>query len=770
MGRRLAGVSLLIVLLFSLSVYGPWDFLGAYAKVDAVYDNLSDGMYIYAVGEIDSKEIKNDKTIYYVKNATIKCDNGILKSNSFIFKLDSDKIPNKSKVNIEGNIGLFSVARNEGGFDMKSYYSSLGYYFEVREPKVSVAKGNALNSFDGFFRLSKNILEVYRFCLPQEEAGFLASVTIGNKSELDSDLKALFQLVGIAHILAVSGLHVSVVCMSVYKLFRRFGLGFTWAGVFAGTVAILYGMLTGGSVSALRAIGMFLIFLLADITGESYDSLTALSMMAVLLLLDNPLYLKNASFIFSFSAIIGIIFIAQPLSLSYLQICNKKRRLRKSENGMLIEEKSPICIRLFQWLIVSVIFSFGINISMLPIVSGFYHEIPMYSIILNILILPFMPFLLGFGLVGGFVGIWFLQIAKIILFPSHIIIYFMEAVSMYFSKLPFSTVIIGKRNIIWCFSYYLFILIIIHRRASKESLPETNPRKQLRKLQKNLLMRLILLALVFLFWLKPTKADFEIDILDVGQGDGIYISCQDGERFFVDGGSTSTKQVGKYTILPFLKYKGAGHIDYWFLSHMDLDHVSGVLELLELGYRIDNIVLSSEIPPGETLSELLELAEKNHTKILYMKQGDICGTEHLRFTCVFPTTGYSADDINARSLCLLMEYDENLDGACDYSGFFGGDIGQEQEKAIAEAGMVHQVNLLKVSHHGSRFSSENSFLVKLSPDIAVVSCGKVNRYGHPSPEAVERLENVAGKIYYTMDSGRVRINEQGVDEFVQCNK
>ena len=218
-------------------------------------------------------------------------------------------------------------------------------------------------------------------------------------------------------------------------------------------------------------------------------------------------------------------------------------------------------------------------------------------------------------------------------------------------------------------------------------------------------------------------------------------------------------------MLPFLKYKGASHIDYWFLSHMDLDHVSGVLELLESGYRIDNIVLSSEITQGETLSELLSLASSNGTNIIYMSQGDVCGTKHLTFECVFPTAGLTSDDINALSLSLLMKYDRGADGTCDYSGFFGGDIGSEQERLIAES--VNHVNLLKVSHHGSRFSSDDSFLAKLSPDIAVVSCAKVNRYGHPSPEAIERLENAAGKIYYTMESGRVRINEQGVDEFVR---
>ena len=766
MGRRLAGISLLIVLLVSLSVYGPWDFLGAYAKQDAACVNLSDGMHIYATGEIEGKEIKNDKTIYYVKNGTITCDNGILKSNSFIFKLDSDNIPNKSKINIEGNVLLFSCSRNEGGFDTKSYYSSLGYYFEIKEPKVSNAMCNPILTSDRFYKLSKRMLEVYSLCLPGEEAGFLASVTIGNKSELDSDLKSLFQLVGLAHILAVSGLHVSVVCMSIYKFIRRFGISFIAAGITAGSVAILYGLLTGGSLSCIRAIGMFLIFLMADITGESYDSLTALSLMAILLLFENPLYIKNSSFIFSFGAIIGILFIAQPLSHQYLKICNKKKRLHKSENGVFVEEKKPIYIKISEWLLLSIIFSFGINIAMLPIVTGYYYETPIYSGLLNLLILPFLPFLLGFGLIGGFAGICFLQAAKIILFPCHVLIYYIESISSFFSKLPFSTVIVGKRKLIWCLIYYLIIFLVINVKKEKVLFDEMNPQKQLAILKKNLMVKLFLLIVAFGIWLMPTKPGFEIDILDVGQGDGIYISCEDGQRFFIDGGSTSTDLIGKYTLLPFLKYKGAGHIDYWFISHMDLDHVSGLLELLEGGYRIDNIVVSSEILKDDDFLELLKLADKNKTKILYMKQGDSIKSRHISFKCIYPGIGMTSDDINSLSLALLLEYDKDLDQKCDFSGFFGGDLGSQQERLIAESNMVTKVNLLKVSHHGSKFSSDESFLSALSPKISVVSCGKINRYGHPAKEAVERLEEYSDELYYTMNSGQVKVDMNGVDLFI----
>ena len=570
--------------------------------------------------------------------------------------------------------------------------------------------------------------------------------------------------------LAVSGLHVSVVCMSFYKFLRRRGKSFICSGILAGIVAVFYGLLTGGSISSVRAICMFLIFLLADILGEAYDSLTALAVVADILLLGNPRLISNGSFIFSFGAILGIWYVALPLNQIYGKYCNERKKLVKSEDGFGKEIKKPIHRVIIEYLVSSLIFSIGIYGAMLPVVTYMYHETPVYSVFLNLLILPLMPILLGLGLLGGLVGLIYLPAGQLILMPCHFVIYLFEMLASVFSRLPNASGILGNRGFIRVIIYYGLIFAIwritdyFTRSFKRENV---GPRKKLAFIKRQLILTIGAFIVIIATWFIPVKQSFEVDILDVGQGDGIYISSQDGIRFCIDGGSTSSDAVGKYTLLPFLKYKGATHIDYWFLSHMDMDHVSGVLELLESGYPIDNIVLSAEIPGGDTLDQLLGLCKANGTNVLYMKQGDKCGSVHLKFTCVYPFDGAVNDDINALSLSLLMEYDKNGDGITDFSGFFGGDLGGEQELAIANSGQVGHVNLLKVSHHGSRFSSDSTFLSVLSPDIAVVSCAKVNRYGHPADEAIERLGAAADNIYYTMNSGRVRARVGEVDVFIQ---
>lgn len=767
-GRRLCKISLLVIFAIVLSAYSPWDILGVYAEAEAVEHNLSIGEMVYASGEIYHKEIKNDKTIYFVKNGKVNLSTGTLTNTSFIFKYDSDSIPNHSKLNIKGTASLFTEARNEGGFNEKEYYYSLGLFFKLESPSVLSCETRFPYTSDMLYRINKGISRVYQEVLPNEEAGFLSSVAIGNKSELLGDLKELFQLVGVAHVLAVSGLHVSIICMAFYKILRRRGVSFAISGTLAGLIAIFYGMLTGGSVSSTRAIGMFLVLMLADITGETYDFLTALCLLADILLIFNPLYIKNVSFLFSFGAMLGIYYVAIPFNKKYGDYCRIRLSLQKSDDGFKQVNKKSLPRKGVEHLVSSVIFSIGINIAMIPIVTAFYRELPLYSVVINIFILPLMPVILVLGLIGGVVGLFYLMAARVFLFPCHFIIYFFEMIASMFARLPKSRIIVGHKGIVYTFIYFAIVLALIHGRdfLNKHSRKDTNPRKDLMSIRKEIVLTLVGFVIIEALWLAPVGHRFEVDIIDVGQGDGIYVSSGDGVNFFIDGGSTSSDAVGKYTILPFLKYKGVASIDYWFVSHMDMDHVSGLMELLEEGYRVKYIVLSSEIMPQESLSELLNLADINGTDIIYMKKGDECGTKHLTFKCIFPGPGYSSDDINALSLSLLMEYDKNLDGCVDYSGFFGGDLGQEQERIIAESGLVGHVDLLKVSHHGSRYSSDEVFLSTLKPDVAVISCGKKNNYGHPSKEAIDRLEASAGSIYYTMYSGRIRAQMDEVDLFI----
>lgn len=707
---------------------------------------LYDGQVVQFEGTVYHKEIKNDKYIYFIKNSTVNANNSKIDKLSLVLNLSSDDIPNHSKIRATGTVQKFENARNEGNFDSKEYYNSLGLQCKITD--ISSIEYYTLHILkrDIFYRLQKNISAFYLNELPGEEAGFLSSMVIGDKSSLDTELKDLFQRVGIVHILAVSGLHVSTICMGVFSFLRKRGKGFAFSSFFSGIIAVMYGILTGLSVSSIRAIGMFLFYLGAQVLGEAYDMITAMSIMAVLLLLQNPLYISNSSFILSFSAIIAVNYFSIPLCASFNRFISSYTESKIPQKGIAYKYNKSFAKSCVEAIGNSLCFSLAITVAMLPVVTSCYYQFPLYSVFVNMLIGPIMPFILIVGLIGGLVGIAFPLLGHILMHPCHALIFILELVSDLAANLPHSTIITGKTSAVKTIIFYIVLIALL----------VFSQRKKSNKFYFEFIFKILTYTLTSLILVFSPCKSFEIDVLDVGQGDGIYIQ-EGNSSFFIDGGSTDVTEVGKYRILPFLKAKGAKSIDYWFISHTDEDHMSGLLEVMEEGYKIKNIVLSKQMADSGNYESIYELAKENNTNLLFMSAGDTCGNRKVSFKCLYPNINDKSDDINDLCLCLLLTYDKNADGIAEFRGFFGGDIGDEVEQKLATSSQLSKVDFLKVSHHGSKYSSNEDFLNALKPKLAVVSCAKVNSYGHPAAETIDRIESITKNIFYTMDSGEISI-------------
>lgn len=264
---------------------------------------------------------------------------------------------------------------------------------------------------------------------------------------------------------------------------------------------------------------------------------------------------------------------------------------------------------------------------------------------------------------------------------------------------------------------------------------------------------------MILFLREPPQ--FEIDVLDVGQGDGIFIETESGEHFFVDGGSSDVPKAGTYRILPFLKSRGVTSIQGWIVSHADQDHISGLKELLEAGYPIENLIVAEGMVWDEAGTELLNLAARRECRILFVSPGMQFGSGEAVFTVWHPQAegAEGKEDRNGNSMALSLEYR-------DFTGFFTGDIGMEQERKLMEEGKIKAwmeqkgirgITYYKAAHHGSDGSNSLEFLELLSPEIAVISCGAGNSYGHPGKEAVERMKAAGSRVVSTMERGQVLI-------------
>jgi len=260
-----------------------------------------------------------------------------------------------------------------------------------------------------------------------------------------------------------------------------------------------------------------------------------------------------------------------------------------------------------------------------------------------------------------------------------------------------------------------------------------------------------LTGLVLLMTLR-TEETFKITMLDVGQGECICIDNGRGQVFLFDGGSSSRQNVGEKVILPFLQHEGISEIEGVFLSHADTDHSSGIIQLLSGGeITIGTIYLPKVSEKNMQDYEQIRMAA-GKVPIQYVARGDRWELGHMVLTCLHPMAGCEAES-NEHSACYLLQKDT-------FSMLFTGDVegeGEEQMTAELLRRGIREVDVLKVAHHGSKYSTTEDFLKVLDMKKVLISCGRNNSYGHPHQETLERLDNEECLLYMTPIHGAIRI-------------
>ncbi len=702
---------------------------------------IRDGGTAVIQGEIYKKEIKKEQTVCYLKDAAAVLSNGTVLCNHVIAYLnDGEDHPIGETLLLNGKINRFQPASNEGGFDAEKFYASQKIDFALWDAACIKSDGEADALGEGLFALRNRIFGIYQGAMEEADSGVLSVMLLGDKSGLDPELKALYQDSGISHVLAISGLHISLIGMGVYRFLRKRRFGCVKAGGAALLLVVSYTVMSGSGVSARRAAGMFLFAVLADALGRAYDPLNALGGMILFLLWENPFLLEYTGFLFSVTAIFGITITGRIFCLEQKDGKTPGRRQR-AQNALYS--------------------GLGLWLTTLPLVAYCYYEVPVYSMGLNLLVLPLLPFLFFFGIWSAVVGLLFPRLAFWTLLPCRWILAAYRLMAGLSLKLPGAQQLAGKPLVGRICAYYalLFLLCIVLRRRKEKAAGQGSFFGHLARGGGAVLL--------FLFLARTPEREFELDVLDVGQGDGIYLCTEDGVSLFIDGGSSSEKEVGRNCILPFLKSRGISHISYWFVSHADQDHISGLKEVLESGYPVDALVIAgTERDAGsgtiddEAMLALVQLAESRGTQILTMKAGESLAWERSEIRCLFPGEECAFSDRNDRSLVLLYQ-------DAQFRGIFTGDISAEAEKLLAESGLLRDVDFYKAAHHGSDGSNSEVFLQALQPKIAAVSCGADNSYGHPGEEAVRRMEEAGARIFLTMRLGQICVTRDGVEGFVK---
>ena len=736
-----------LVLFVFLSVF-PILFFRREQTLSSASNTFADGDEIIVCGTLYKKEIKNDSVYLFVKNLSVS--NQSL-AGRMILVSDSDEIPYYSRIKTITRINDFSVAENDGAFDEKHYYFSQGIILrgEVVDVLQIYAPGYT-RVVEGFFFWKKKLIKIYDSFFPAEEAGLMRAMCLGDKTSLDETAKTLFRDAGLSHILAVSGLHISIVGMGLFRFLRKLKCNYILSGIFSSLSVILYGCIVGFGISALRAVIMFLILMLANLLGECYDMASSWMAALIVVLCMEPVAVTNSGFLFSFGAVLGVIVIANPMAQTYEDFCKKRfEHTRRFYQGNKYKKS------LMEKIISALLFSLGIQLFSLPVVASYYYVIPIYVIGLNLILIPLLSVLIGGGLLGGIMESVF-GVGDGLLYICHLILYLYEFASDKSLSFPVARIVVGKPSLFKIVLYYGILFYFVYR-------------KRIRRVAtvKKWMVRVICLSLCLLFILGfYGNRKCEISMLCVGQGDGICITSKEGVVFMVDGGSSSKKNVAKYVIKPFLSYHGISKVDYWLVSHLDMDHISGLMELLEEGYNIKTVVFTKSVKntEEETAKEhykkILLLCEKNGTEIRYIKQGDSFGTKSLSFVCLSPDD-HAYSGTNENSMVLKMSY-----GAFDM--LFTGDIGQEQEKDMLQKKREYlwNIEVLKSAHHGSKNSNCKEWLAAISPTMTLYSAGKNNRYGHPSKETILRMEERNLDYLCTIENGQITIYPKDSGKFL----
>ena len=719
----------LVFILYPITIIQAMHISGS---LDKIYD------YESFSGTVDNIAYKNDYVMLYLKSNSLNAMGIVVYANSKA----ADNICVDDELIVYGTVKRFERERNPGNFNSYMYYTSGGYPYKCNADNIELVKGNSDSLKAQLYRLKQRIKNVYRVVFDEKACQLMNSMVLGDKYELDGDIKEMYQKSGMSHLLAISGLHISIAGMSVYRLLRK-RLDRSISAV-AGIIVILcYLMMTGSPVSAARAVGMLVIAIIADVRARTYDMLTALSIASVLQLLSNPYSVCNMSYIMSFLAILGIalvfpLFVSEDKTLIVVRKKYRKKRTLADELIYMLCDSLSCCI--------------AVQITLMPAVLYYSYETTFISIILNCIVIPLMPVVMISGIITGIAGLISINAAVFFAGAADYILKFYGLVCDIAGTYGKSYVT-GRPQVVQIVIYAIVLCtcIVVESDSFRYYMG-----RHMKVYIKNIVMIVLIVTAALNMHYIPYNGLY-ISMLDVGQGDCIYVRDVNGVNYLFDGGSTDIKNVGKYRIYPALRAMGVKRIDYIIISHTDADHINGIKELIDMcndTFVIGEIVMP-DIKNKENVASYMEMVntiENAGIRLSYKKAGDrLVNGGDFSVTCMHPCADYDYEDINDFSAVYRIRYG-------GFSMMMMGDAGKKAEQCMmSDWNGKLNTSILKAGHHGSKYSSSEEFLEYISPAAALISCGIDNRYKHPHKEMLQRIEALGAASYRTDEGGAVII-------------
>ena len=553
-------------------------------------------------------------------------------------------------------------------------------------------------------------------------AAFMTAILTGDKHLLSEQASADLSEAGLYHILAVSGMHCGFLLTMVALLTGRHRRKLV--AFLAIPLLLFYAALAGGSPSVLRACMMLILLLLAPLFNRDSDGLTSLSFALLLILLQNPFSVASVSLQLSFGAMGGILLVT-PRLFSLLQ------------NG----KHHGKC---YSFIAAGISSTAGALVFTAPLSALYFNSLVLISPLSNLLCLWAASLIFMLGLLAVLVSLFTSIFSGILGLLPMLLIRYILGTSHLLAAIPYHAVYFSNP---YLFLWLIFLYVLL---AAAFLLHSSKPRRTA-LLVSSISVTTLILSTLLGFWRYHSALD--AFVLDVGQGQSVLLAS-DGAFALLDCGSASHSIHAGEMASEQLQSMGCHRLDYLLLTHYDFDHISGVEGLLAR-LPVGTLLLPEDEDDAGLRNDILAAAATYGVPVREMtdsKQFPL-GTATLQ---VYPPVGEDAD--NERGLACLASVGS-------YDLLITGDMSSQTERKLLETYTLPDIEAMVVGHHGSKFSTSEELLTALHPEIACISAGKNNRYGHPAVETLRRLAEHGCSIYRTDIQGTIHLTFNQGDSY-----
>lgn len=626
-------------------------------------------------------------------------------------------------------------------FDYGEVLAQEDIYSQMFLPRIEIleeGQGNPI--LTSIYSFKRRVYETIGLIMPSPSSSLLQAILLGDKADVPPTIIEDFRTAGLSHLLVISGFHVAIIMLGVLAIADAF-VDQKWAVFITIIVLILYVLLVGVKPSVVRATLMGVSYLIGSrLLGTRGFSLGVLMLAGILMTMIRPQWVWSVGFQLSFLAVLGILLYTSKAT-------RWMRRQSKNLFGGVVTGWLNPALQIMGM-------TFGAQALTIPITAWYFRQISPISLVANTLVIPAQPFAIVTGALATATGLMSPALGRIVGFLPNLFLGYTEQMVSLLARVPFAAVPIKVYSVYTIVLVYLIIAILTWL-AYQDDRRKLIWQRARERGSERLAFGLTAMGAIFILGWSGGQPDgmLHVTFFDVGQGDAVFIETPSGRQILVDAGyfpSVINRHLGR--TIPFMDRD----IDMVIATHPDADHITGLPGVMER-YEVGQFVAyTGEREVSDYYDAMLEKIEEYDIPLHRVTAGEVIEIEDgVRLEIVHPTSGHLNDESrNENSVSFRLVYG-------NFSMLLTGDAEEWGEEQMLRSGANLRSEVYKVGHHGSNSSSTPRFLDAVRPKIAVVSAGKDNKFGHPHPDVVARLQERGITILCTIELGSIEVITDG---------